>query len=166
MISRQRATLIPPKRRWQSGHSTIRWSTICVGTDRRRARLYWASRFLRGFFSPVSGFFFSAFTNGGGGRFHLFQCCDLDLCSSQRLLCRSQLLLGPPQLFLRLDQFGHHLIQFFRQPCDLLVSCHLCQFIRKVKSEPLPVTVVELLFAAIVVVSLVLSVLFLREVKE
>ncbi len=70
-------------------------------------------------------------------RFHLFQCCDLDLCSSQHLLCRSQLLLGPPQLLLRLDQFSHHVIQFFRQPCDLLVCCHLCQFIRKVKSEPL-----------------------------
>src|ERR1017187_1231957 len=86
------------------------------------------------------------------GRFHLFQCCDLDLCSSQCPLCRSQLfpgrlqrlvctlqvLLGPPQLFLRLDQFGYHLIQFFRQPCDLLVGCHLSQFIRKVKSEQLP----------------------------
>ncbi len=69
MISRQRAKLIPPRRRWQSGHATIRCSTICVGTDRFRARLYWASRFLRGCFSSAFGFYLFAFTKAGGGVF-------------------------------------------------------------------------------------------------
>src|SRR5713101_8007812 len=73
----------------------------------------------------------------GRGRFHLFQFSDLDLRCSQCLLCVLQFSLGPLQLFLRSDQFCHHLIQFFCQPCDLLICCHCCQFIRKVKSEPL-----------------------------
>src|SRR6266480_5173768 len=49
----------------------MRCSTIWVGADRGRAWLYWASRFLRGFFSSAFAFFAFAFTKLGVGVFCL-----------------------------------------------------------------------------------------------
>src|SRR5260370_31320519 len=66
---RRRARLHPPSALVHTGQCLIGCSTIRVGSSRRRARLYLASHFLRGFLVSSGGLTTLAFTKAGGGVF-------------------------------------------------------------------------------------------------